>query len=483
MKKELLYMSMLAAAAGVSPQSAQAKKNVDNNKKPNVLFIMVDDLRPKLGCYGDENIMSPNIDALAGQGTVFNKAYCNYPVCGPSRASLLSGLRPNATRYTSNQSSVESDAPNIVPIQNCFKNNGYYTIAMGKVYHHKKDYVEGWSEMPWYPTDSEKKKDHPDGWRDYQKEENLALSRVNKGKGNSFEIGDVADEDYFDGRIATRAINKLKILKEKDQPFFMTVGFIKPHLPFNAPQKYFDMYPLEDISLPDNYYAPEDVPEEAMHNYFELRAYLDIPNKKKAIADIKAKELIRGYRACVTYVDAMVGRVLNSLEEQGLAENTVVVLIGDHGWHLGEHSLWAKHTNFDLNLNSTLIVKAPGMKGGQKTEALVEFIDLFPSFCELAGIPAPSHLEGDSFVPVLSSPKKKWKEAAYSKMGDGWSVRTQRYLYTEWINKQGEITNNMLYDHKKDPNENVNIANDPKMAKVVNEMKELLNIYLQAEKK
>lgn len=481
MKKELLYMGMLAVA-GVNPAQSVASNNTEQSEKKNVLFIMVDDLRPKLGCYGDTNVKSPNIDELASRGTVFNKAYCNYPVCGPSRASLLSGLRPNGERYTSNQSSVESDAPNIVPIQNCFKNNGYYTLAMGKVYHHRMDYAEGWSEKPWYPTEDEKRKDHPDGWRDYQKEENLALCRLNKGKANSFEIGEVADEDYFDGRIASRAIGKLKEFKKSDQPFFMTVGFIKPHLPFNAPKKYFDMYPLDSIELPENYYAPQNAPEEAMHNWWELRAYLDIPKKGGPVSDKKAKELIRGYRACVTYVDAMIGRVLDTLEELEMDENTIVVLIGDHGWHLGEHSLWAKHSNFDLALNSTLIVKAPGMKAGQKTEALVEFVDLFPSFCEMTGLEAPGHLEGNSFVPVLKNPEKKWKEVAYSKMGNGWSVRTQRYLYTEWIDKKGNVTNSMLYDHKKDPDENVNIAQDHKMKKQVIKMKSLLKTYIDAEK-
>lgn len=480
MKKELLYLSMLAASA-VFPNYANAHKHTEQNKKTNVLFIMVDDLRPQLGCYGQTHIKSPNIDKLAQQGTLFTKAYCNYPVCGPSRASLLSGMRPNATRYTGNQCSVEGDEPDIVPIQKCFKDNGYYTVSLGKVYHHRFDGVEGWSERPWHATDDENKKDNPDGWRDYLTEDNLALSRNHKGKGNSFEIGNVEDKEYFDGKIAVKAIQKLEQFKKSDQPFFMTVGFIKPHLPFNAPAKYFDLYPKELIQLPANYFAPENAPSEAMHNWWELRAYLDIPSNEGAVSDEKAKELIRGYYACVSYVDAMVGQLLDALEKLEMDENTVVCLIGDHGWQLGEHSLWAKHSNFDMALNSTLIVKAPGIKGAKRSQALVEFVDLYPSFCDLAGLDAPKHLEGKSFVPVLNNPDRKWKDVVYSKMGNGWTAITQQYTYTEWLNKKGEVGGRMLFDHDKDPNENKNVVDNPEMDKIVKKMKHYLGDYTKTE--
>ncbi|WP_321281760.1 sulfatase [Marinifilum fragile] len=480
MKNELLCMGLLAVA-GMNPAQSMAKDKAEQAEKKNVLFIMVDDLRPQLGCYGQTQIKSPNIDKLASEGTLFRKAYCNYPVCGPSRASLLSGLRPNATRYINNQSSVEKDEPNIVPIQKAFKDNGYYTVSLGKVYHHRFDMVEGWTERPWHATDGEKRKDHPDGWRDYQDKDNLALCRDNKGRANSFEIGVVNDEDYFDGKIANRAIEKLKKFKKSGQPFFMTVGFIKPHLPFNAPKKYFDLYPKNSIELPTNYYAPENAPEQSLHNWWELRAYHDIPSKEGNLTDEKAKEVIRGYYACVSYVDAMVGKVLDKLKELNLDENTVVCLIGDHGWQLGEHSLWCKHSNFNKALNTTMIVKAPGMKGGHETNSLVELIDLYPSFCDLTGIDAPDHLEGKSFVPVLKNPKKKWKEVVYSKMGDGWTAITQQYIYTEWKNKKGETTERMLFDHKNDPEENVNVVDQVKMKKVVAKMSKLLDLYVEAE--
>lgn len=478
MKNKVLCMGALTLL-GACPSGVNAKAK--QNEKKNVLFIMVDDLRPQLGCYGQSQIKSPNIDKLASEGTLFQKAYCNYPVCGPSRASLLSGLRPNATRYVNNHSSVEKDEPNIVPIQKAFKDNGYYTVSLGKVYHHRFDREDGWSERPWHATDGEKRKEHPDGWRDYQNKSSIALCRKNKGRATAYEIGNVEDEDYFDGKIATRAISKLKMFKKTGKSFFMTVGFIKPHLPFNAPAKYFDLYPKNSIKIPDNYYAPKNAPKESLHNWWELRAYTDIPSKEGALSDEKAKEVIRGYYACVSYVDAMIGRVLDELKTLGLEENTVVCLIGDHGWQLGEHSLWCKHSNFNMALNTTMIVKAPDMKQGQKTNSLVELVDIYPSFCDLAQIPAPTHLEGKSFVPVLKNPNKKWKEAVYSKMGDGWSAITQRYIYTEWINKKGEVVNTMLYDHKNDPAENVNIVAEPKMKGVVKKMKQLLGQYVNAK--
>lgn len=479
MKKELILLSM-AAFSSVVPGYGVAKNNVKTQQKTNVLFIMVDDLRPQLGCYGQTQIKSPNIDKLASEGTLFTRAYCNYPVCGPSRASLLSGLRPNGTRYTSNQCSVEKDAPQGAHIQKTFKDNGYYTVSLGKVYHHRFDGGEGWSEKPWHPTDDENSKDNPDGWRDYLNEDNLALCRKNKGKANSTEIGRVADGDYFDGKIAAKAIKHLNNFKKEGKPFFMTVGFIKPHLPFNAPKKYFDMYPKGTINLPDNYYAPENAPKEALHNWWELRAYLDIPSCEGNVSDAKAKELIRGYYACVSYVDAMVGQVLDELKRLDMDKNTVVCLIGDHGWQLGEHSLWCKHSNFDMALNATLIVRSPGMPAGQKTNALVEFIDLYPSFCQLSGVDAPSHLEGRSFAPLLENPRKKWNEAVYSKMGDGWSVITQDHIYTEWMDKNGDVTNSMLYDHRNDPSENNNIVGKASEQKVVRKMKKLLNRYINA---
>ncbi|TKG97459.1 iduronate sulfatase [Puteibacter caeruleilacunae] len=461
--------------------SCAAPNTTKKSEKKNILLIMVDDLRPQLGCYGQSQIKSPNIDKLASEGTLFSRAYCNYPVCGPSRASLLSGMRPNATRYINNQCSVEKDEPTIVPIQKAFKDDGYYTVSLGKVYHHRFDRADGWSERPWHATDDEKKKDHPDGWRDYQNEENLALCLKNKGKANAVEIGRVGDEDYFDGKIANRAIKKLKQFKESDQPFFMTVGFIKPHLPFNAPKKYFDMYDEAEIKIPDNYFAPKNAPDAALHNWWELRAYLDIPSKEGNVSDEKAKALIHGYYACVSYVDAMVGRVLKTLEELDLDENTVVCLIGDHGWQLGEHALWCKHSNFNKALNTTLIVRSPGMPAGQRSSSLVELIDLYPSFCELAGIDAPNHLEGMSFSPILKNSQEEVKKVVYSKMGDGWSAITKNYIYTEWLDKNGNVTNRMLFDHQDDPDENVNVAESPAKKKVVEEMTMLLNKYIEAK--
>lgn len=445
-------------------------------QKQNILFIIVDDLRPQLGCYGSTEIETPNIDNLAHGGVIFNNNYCNFPVCGPSRASLFSGLRPHKTRFVDNQCRIDQEVPDIAPMNTHFKNNGYQTISLGKVYHHRVDSKNGWSENPWGAVDDDPKKDIT-GWRDYLLKENHELCKTNPKKAaNAYEIADVEDEAYYDGKVAKRAIEYLNKFEESGNPFFMTVGFVKPHLPFNAPKKYYDLYPEESISLPENYYLPENAPDEANHMWYELRPYKDIP-KEGPVPDEMAKKLIRGYYACASYADAMVGKLIDELKKLDLDENTAVVLIGDHGWHLGEHTLWCKHSNFEKTLRTTLIINSQKKNINKKVEVGTELVDIYPTMCELAGLPLPSHLEGESVVPLMLNPEHKWKEAVYSKHQNAWSVKTEGYLYTEWKDAKGNAISKMLYDHKLDKEENKNVAEDPEYIDLVVKHAELLNRY------
>lgn len=421
-------------------------------RKPNVLFIAVDDLRPQLACYGVKSMHTPNIDRLASQGTVFERAYCMVPTCGASRASLMSGIRPSRNRFVNYLAWAEKDARGITTLNTHFKNHGYYTISNGKVFHHPEDNTEGWSEPAWRP------KDVP--W--YRRPENHQLhqQRQKQGRrkrGPAWESADVPDNAYADGVLADRAIADLRRLKSKDLPFFLAVGFFKPHLPFVAPKKYWDMYENDDIQLPDNYHVPKDAPKESIHSFGELRAYAGIP-ARGPVSDETALNLIHGYYACVSYTDAQVGKLLDELDRLDLADNTIVVLWGDHGWNLGEHTLWCKHCCFETSMHAPLIVKAPAIEGGKKTSGLTEFIDIYPSLCELAGLPLPDHFQGRSFVPLMKKPDQNWKAAAIGRFRNGDTIRTDQFRFTEYTGAKGNFLARMLYDHRVDPGENVNVS-------------------------
>ena len=418
--------------------------------KPNVLFIAVDDLRPELGCYGKQHIHSPNIDRLASTGTVFERAYCMVPTCGASRASLMTGLRPTRNRFVTYKANAEKEAPGIATLNTHFKNHGYHTVSNGKVYHNLRDSESGWSEAPWTPTDI---------GIDYRLKENRVLAGQDDTKrGPPFESADAPDQAYPDARIAAKAINDLQRLKDKDEPFFLAVGFFKPHLPFVAPKKYWDLYDKDSIGLPNNYYPPQDAPQESIHRWGELRAYATVP-QDGPLSNAMARDLIHGYYACVSFTDAQVGRLLNALDHLGLAKNTIVVLWGDHGWNLAEHTLWCKHSCFETSMHAPLIVRAPSVtSGNQRTPALTEFIDLYPSLCDLAGLPAPEHLEGESFVPHLKDPALPGKAFAIGRFKKGDTIRTEKFRFTQYFNAKGKPTGRMLYDHQNDPGENVNVA-------------------------
>lgn len=431
----------------------------------NVLFILADDLRPDLNCYGDKAIKSPHIDALAKQGTLFERAYCQVAVCNPSRASMLSGLRPDTTGIFDQSKYLRQENPDVVTLPQLFKDHGYRTLSVGKVFHHSAsepgDDPQSWSE-PLYGFGKP--------YRHWFNPASLEATKQSKrGRGPAYEAADRPDDDYPDGKTAQKAIELLQ--ENKDKPFFLAVGFIKPHLPFTCPQKYWDMYPADSIQLPENNHPPKDAPPMALQSGYELRSYAGMPPKGD-IPREDALNLIRGYRACVSFLDAQVGRILSELDRLGLREKTIVVLWGDHGYHLGENSLWTKMTNFEVATRVPLIISVPGQKTvGQPSNSLVESVDIYPTLAQLCGLPQPSQLEGLSLVPVIDDPARPWKQAVFSQYGRGptskfdpavnpmgRSIRTDRYRYTEWRDPQGVLVGTELYDQQNDSQDNTNLA-------------------------
>jgi arylsulfatase A-like enzyme len=439
-----------------------------DQSKPNVLFLMMDDLRPELNCFGKSQIISPNIDKLASEGVTFKRAYCNVPVCGASRASIMTGLRPTLTRFNSYKSGADTEAPDAIVLPQVFKDNGYTTISYGKVFHQWDDAKDSWDVLKGSKTNESR-------WRNYLKPENLQLDAETKGHGPAYECADVPDNAYDDGSVAEMTIATLKRLKKEGKPFFLAAGFTSPHLPFNAPKKYWDLYDVEAIKRPENNHAPENAPSEAMRISNEMRAYHGIPKEGRLEDDELARTLIHGYYATVSYADALVGNVLDTLKELELDKNTVVVLLGDHGWSLDDHGLWGKHSNFEVVLHSPLIIKAPGIAGGTASESLVEFVDVYPTLTALCSLENPAdQLEGLSLVPVLEKPAQPFKEFVIAKWEHGMTILTDRYAYTEWSEKGNKITAQMLYDHKKDYNEFVNIAGNPEHGPLIEKLQQTL---------
>jgi choline-sulfatase len=451
-----------------------------HGERPNILMIAVDDLRPQLSSYGQSQIQSPNIDKLAASGTRFNRAYCMVPTCGASRASLMSGVRPSASRFVGYTARIDEDAPEITPLHLHLKNNGYNTASLGKILHYPADMEHGWTQSPWRPKRDFKGSSEPIvGWSPPTDLD--ALTEQSRNHRLPFASYDVPDDTLGDGQVAAEAIKQLKTLSQQEAPFFLAVGFFKPHLPFNAPKTYWDIYDDTPIDVPDNYSIPEDAPKAAIHNFGELRNYAGVPNKGP-VSDQMAKTLIRGYYASVSFTDAQVGRVLEELEQSGLSENTIVILWGDHGWNLGEHSLWAKHCTFENSMRVPLIIRTPQSESapqGQTTNTLTEFIDIYPTLCELAGIDAPKHLDGQSLAPVLKDPDSTGKGYAIGRFSNGDTIRSNRWRYTEYTTKEdrgdGRIVSRMLYDHDKDPEENRNLANIPEYKPTIEKLSRQLN--------
>ena len=456
-----------AGADKEQPAPTPPTKHFQAGKRPNVLFFAFDDLKPELNCYGEHQIISPNLDKLATTGMKFTQTYCQQAVCSPSRTSLLTGLRPDSTQVYNLTTHFRENVPDVVTLPQHFAQNGYVTMGMGKIYHGGLNDKLSWTaEAPKVHGGSYVSKEVVADQKARRAEghkKGLRGTRLyNYSAGPPVENADVPDNAYYDGGLADAAKTALNSLAEQDKPFFLAVGFHKPHLPFTSPKRYWDLYDPDSITLASNPEAPEGAPAIAMHTFGELRAYQGIP-KEGPLSDEQARKLIHGYYACVSFVDAQIGKVLDELQRLGLSDNTLVIVWGDHGWHLGDHGLWCKHTNFESATRVPMLVRVPGARtAGQQCAALTEFVDIYPSLCELAGLPIPAHVEGTSFAPLIDQPKLPWKRASFSQyprgMIMGYSMRTNRYRYTEWIRPGGEIDAVELYDHRNDPQENHNLA-------------------------
>ena len=465
------FLSFFKLASGQpegQDNNSRENENSGNNdpKKLNVLFIAVDDLRPELGCYGHPMVKSPNIDKLACEGVMFNNAYCQVALSNPTRASLLTGMRPDAIKVYDLQAHFRDHSPETVTLPEYFKQQGYHSVSLGKIFHLKDE--QSWSVPSW---DSDKP--------NYVLEENLELIRTSERKrGPSTEKANVSDTAYCDGAIAERAVEALRLMG--DRPFFLAVGFYKPHLPFCAPEKYWNLYNPDDITVPDTL-PPLNAANEALTNFQELRNYSGVP-AYNTLSEKQSRHLIHGYYAAVSYMDAQVGKLLDELKRLGLDKNTIVILWGDHGWKLGEYGNWCKHTNVDYDLRVPLIIKTPGMNSaGKKTDAITEFVDVYPTLCSQAGLQIPSCLQGKDCSILLNSPEKEFKDAAFSQFERpknimGYSIRTDRYRYTYWLNMNNkEVTDDELYDYQNDPQGMKNVIWHNKYTSIALELKEKLN--------
>lgn len=463
----LTLILTLAASAGSRVSAA-----------PNVLVILSDDLNTGLGCYGHPQVKSPNIDRLASRGVRFERAYCQFPLCNPSRSSFMTGMRPDTTGVLDNAAVFRARHPGVVTMPQLFRKNGYFAARVGKIYHYGVPNQIGTSGL-----------DDPPSWetfvnpkgRDVDDEAKIFSIKPGSGFGAtlSWLAADGADAEQTDARGAEAAVRLLE--QNKDRPFFLAVGFYRPHTPYVAPKKYFDMYPLDSIKVVS---APgrDGVPAPA----------LTVNPPDYGISDDLKRQAIRAYYASTTFMDAQVGTVLDALDRLNLAEKTVVVFWSDHGYHLGEHGLWQKQSLFEESTHVPLVFAGPGVKAaGKSSPRVVELIDVYPTLADLCGLAAPAHLEGKSLKPLLDDPAGAWsrpaltqvrrgggnasskaqakaKKAGQAPAYPGYSVRTDRYRYTEW---DGGRLGRQLYDHRTDPDELHNLADDPKMAEVVADMK------------
>lgn len=502
----------LIAAGGLLtllPAGAEAKKAPE---RPNVLFIAVDDLKPVLGCYGDTYAHSPNIDALAAVSTLFEHCYCQQAVSAATRASLLTGVRPDSTKVWDLKTLIRDKNPDILTMPQYFAQQGYETAGIGKIYDSrsvdKQQDEVSWS-LPYLKArsymDPKYAKSLVNG---YQDPDYAAKARVVMKEGRaqglsgkpldrymsqhglkpSTECLDLPDDAYQDGGTAKGAIEYLKNMRPKDKPFFLAVGFVKPHLPFVAPKRYWDLYKREDAPLAPFRLRAEGSPEYGNHNSGELKQYTDIPAvyeysdvTNTVLPDEKQRELIHGYYSAMSYTDAQIGKVLQALREEGLADNTIIVLWGDHGWHLGDHGLWNKHTDFENATHVPMIIHVPGAAPSRVSQP-VEFLDIFPTLCEATGLKTPRRLDGVSLLKAVRSGKEPGTELAVSqwpgrKNTMGYSLRTGRYRYTVWVNwnkrvlDADDVKGEELYDYEADPLEKVNLIDRPGYEKASAEMR------------
>jgi arylsulfatase A-like enzyme len=498
---------------------------VEEPTKPNVLFIIVDDLKPILGCYGDPFVKTPNIDRFAKEGVVFTNTYCQQAVCGPSRASFLTGMRPDYTGVWDLETEMRNINPEILSMPQFFKQNGYITAGIGKVFDSRSvdENIDkpSWSipfykkSNDYYPKEMGKAKGRYRGVKVLEEIE--IYEKIGGAKGltgkelsnfikinakPSVESLDIPDNAYIDGATVLHSKDILKVLKENAKPFFFAVGITKPHLPFAVPKKYWDLYNRDEIQLAEFRENANNSPLVAYHGAGELYKYTDIP-PLASFSDVKGgmelpidkqKELIHGYYASVSYADALIGKLISTLESLDLKDNTIVTIIGDHGWHLGDHNLWCKHSNFEQATRIPMIFKIPGIKASKKS-VLAEAVDIFPTLCDATGIKIPEQLQGASLMPILMETKNKVKDYAVSQYRRGknmrtfgYSIRTERYRLTLWMKDfyrlykpfdEGYIVSGELYDYDNDLLETENYYNSKEYVSV---KKELLDYFAEYAK-
>lgn len=471
-------MPALVAASLIAP--CQAKQPAP--KPYNVLFISIDDLRTELNCYGAEHIKSPNMDRLAADGVRFSHAHVQQAICMASRASIMSGIRPERYGIYTGES-VTDMMPDVLTLNKFFKQNGYTVSTCGKIYHHSEDTKEQFGDEYMKPEET---------WvgRGFVTEEAINIRKNNPDNyGPAYECGDVADEMYKDGANAVLAVNKLVELKESEKPFFMAVGFSKPHLPFVAPKKYWDLYPADSIKLSDLPNRPENSSKYTVRTGGELSNYAGMPKKFIELDDETARTLRRAYYACVSYTDAQIGKVLDQLDALGLRENTIVVLWGDHGFKLGDYVSWCKWSNMNMDTNIPLLFSVPNGKKGAVCNEMVEALDIYPTLADLCGLQQPAHLEGKSIKLLLNNPELKtaatqyaytiWPDERwnYDRTVMGYSVKDQRFNYVEWVKlSTGEVLERELYDHSRDPNETKNVIGNPEYASAVATLEKMVKL-------
>lgn len=508
--------------------------------KPNILFIAIDDLRPELGCYGSPAVKSPNLDALAAQGMRFDRAYCQEAICSPSRASLMTGTRPDTNGLTHNYIDFTAVDKSLTTLPNHFANHGYETVFCGKIYHRPEHSPESWTRKPAHKLVRVPRPKSPYALAENQKlrndnfkamfEKYGEAAKRGLGSGPAYENADVPDHRYIDGYNTELAMATLKQMTsdQVDKPIFLAMGYKLPHLNWIAPKKYWDMYDRDKIQLANQIDGPKVGAAMGLHASFELRTRAGIP-KYGPLGEELARTLLHAYYASVSYVDAQIGKLISTLAETGISDNTLIIVWGDHGWHLGEMGIWGKATNYEIATRVPLIASTPNMKAkGKSSKGLVELLDIYPALCDLAGLPKPKHIEGRSFAPILDDPEFEMKKAAISQFpnpalrewaanplspamretffgplikdveakiikqqGDVWdrdlfenhltgyTLRSNRYRLVVWRDHRDSASNPIfteLFDHEKDPTETINVASSHPdvVAKLTAQLSEIL---------
>ena len=455
-----LILVLLTSSLGALARGEDAKST-----KRNVLFLICDDLNCDLGCYADPMVKSPNIDRLAARGVRFENAYCQYPLCGPSRASFMTGLYPDQTLIRRNAIYIREHVPNVQTMSQMFRRSGYFATRIGKIYHYNVPRHMGTSGH-----------DDPYSWdytinprgRDKDEEDQIfSLVPGQFGGTLSWLAADGTDEQQTDGIAATEAARLLGDYARSGKPFYLAIGLFRPHTPYVAPKKYFEMYPLDKIVVPEIPEGYRDMlPIPARKSIMRKKDQIDLP-------DDLARKAIQAYYASITFADAQVGRVLDALRESGLADDTIVVFTSDHGYHMGEHGHWQKTTLFENAARVPLIIAGPGVEAaGQSTAAPAEMVDFYPTLAQLCGLTAPKYLSGVSLAPALKDPTAKPRPSAFTQYANGYSIRTPRYRYTEWGDQGKEGAE--LYDHESDPEEMKNLTGRPEQADAVKRLSKQL---------